>query len=324
MQRFLLVGATAMVILSGLAGAVEPAKQELATLRTELPAALRRLYQLTPRGAEVRNQQDKWQQENSAAIWNSDPKPDSIAALQARTNQIITWIEKTQIMLSRRFTLNDIAQQCISVPPPGDMETKADCRVEEFGRIDGRSDLRYQIHRDLSQSDPIGVFSAGDLQATTVALFSHPRKEDEFEIIGWTDTYAQKPYVTTWRNSSTLLVLPDFQHGSGGYVHDHAYVLEQPENIWHEIDVNKWEEDIEARLPSGLTPSRGHSVDYNQGIGQVFLAHNTDPHCCPSGGRAVARLTIRDRRLAIDDLQIVGGTPSFTGPGGILTSPSRR
>jgi hypothetical protein len=289
-----------------------------------LQAALHRLYQLTPRGAEVRNDQSRWQMKNPASMQQLSPNLDQLDSLKERINEIYSWTEKTKAILSRRFTLNDIAKKCIAVPPPGGFEVKPDCRVDEFGRIDEQNNFRYQIYLNISSSDPSGLLSSGDLPATTVVLFSPSRKEDEFEIVGWADKYTRKPYSTSWRQMATLLVLPDYEHGSGGYVYDRAYILEQPENVWHEIDVNSWEEDIAVRLPPGLTPNRGHHVDYEQGIGQVFLARKTDPNCCPTGGRAVARLVIRDRRMTIEDFRIVPEVPSFTGPGGVVMSPSLR
>jgi hypothetical protein len=158
--------------------------------------------------------------------------------------------------------------------------------------------------------------------ATTVIFFSTSRRDDEFEIAGWSDMYAQKPYTIGWHNSATMLVLPDFPHGSGSYVHDRAYVIEEPRNVWLEVDVNKWEENLQERLPKGLSTNRGHSVDYGRGIGQVFLARPSDPNCCPSGGRAIVQLLLRSGRLQIESFRVDANIPSFTGPGGVLMAPS--
>ena len=86
-------------------------------------------------------------------------------------------------------------------------------------------------------------------------------------------------------------MLPGVLQGAAGrYRYDKAYVLEEPEHIWHEVEADYWMKQLEDRLPRGLAINAMLSVDYGLGVARVALMRDFDGMCCPTGGVAVVIL----------------------------------
>ena len=174
-----------MVLLTVSATAQPESVDEVSSHYAAMNAVLHHLYQITPRGAEVRRQQETWEKDNHIFTHAHHPTDATkIDTVDARTRELVDWEKVTSERLKRRFTFNYLAQHCVAVPPPDSTTPKADCRVEGFGSIGRSNQLRYQIYRTEKAGSP----------ATAIAVFASPSgEEDGYELVGWAGDQVEEP-----------------------------------------------------------------------------------------------------------------------------------
>lgn len=98
-----------------------------------------------------------------------------------------------------------------------------------------------------------------------------------------------------------MLHLPARTSGTGSGNADSLFVYR--EHRWVNIAMNRWKDELPARLPQGLGLWKG--VDYGDfGLNSVFpLWRDSDANCCPTAGEAFVSFKIAGDRLSIDTLE---------------------
>lgn len=275
---------------------------ELTAEISKMNVALRQLYLVTPRGSAVRREQEIWSERNKFyPALAKQMLASHMDEVRRRHGEIVCSTEQTEAALKRRFTFEDISRRCTPVPPPGAAEPSKECIVEEFGRVGSRSDLRYQIYK----VDPTREFPT-----FSTVVFNRHSSADEYEIAAWVDDEVNKPYIAYSDKMGEMLVLPGFPQGAAGrHFTDCAYKLEIPENIWRELEADRWEKDLEKRLSKQLRVNSKVSVDYTRSVATVLLMRHDDIMCCPTAGRAVIDLANKDRSVSMERFRIIPGAP---------------
>ena len=75
-------------------------------------------------------------------------------------------------------------------------------------------------------------------------------------------------------------------------------------NKWETIEAYGWLDDLEPRMPRGLSIWKGVWPDPKTMQAQVGLYREGDVNCCPTGGIARIQLAIRSRQFVIESLVI--------------------
>jgi hypothetical protein len=218
--------------------------------------------------------------------------PADIKLVQDRRHQIELWTRDIGRLADRQFSFADLTTHCIELPPPGDAKPWPGCRVEEFGKIDGQSNMRYQLY-DLPNH--------GELpseQPRAVAIFTNEGGDAGYRLAAWA-TGPMNPPTLTSSPIGTLMIIPETPQGMGGWAYDKVYLNEGPEHIWRELDAMHWVREFERMLPEGLR-LQVPTINYRAMATAMKLQRDSDPNCCPTGGRALVSLKLVDRRLAVE------------------------
>ena len=107
--------------------------------------------------------------------------------------------------------------------------------------------------------------------------------------------------------SRRLLVIPGYLEGTGNFNAELVYLLEGGQ--FHEVDTESWLKELQRRLPKGMGAWKGIYPDYDSLTAETPLWKDGDGNCCPTAGRAFIHLELKDRRLAIVDVQIKRDEP---------------
>lgn len=231
-------------------------------------------------------------------------------------------LARAQIDTTRRqFPLDVIRSRCIEFK---DLERGSeswqmrDCQVSEFGQFgtvagktyyyatyciipnsakamcgDTTFDARYDRQRGLA------IFTKRSQGKTAELLFE--RVSIDIGIY----RYDIKPEIIRNR-FGTILYLPIVVDGTGNMNESEYYLLDK--GTWQRIDSEAWLADLAKRVPPGREMWKGVWPDLHTMRAEAMLYNSGDGNCCPSGGSALVRLAIRDKKFVIDSLWLANSS----------------
>lgn len=182
------------------------------------------------------------------------------------------------------------------------------CRVAEFGMLGSVDGRRYAYALYEYTPDP-----RGEMPHETGVVVLAPSYPGSWTVeIAERLAYAacQKPRLIP-QGDETLLSIPCEEVGTAGAPLPLLYRRTGPASFrrWQPIEAESWRAALDRRLPSGLEPRGAGNLDLARMMATVTLQRETDQPCCPTGGRAEARLAIENDRLVLRDLAILPAQP---------------
>lgn len=99
-----------------------------------------------------------------------------------------------------------------------------------------------------------------------------------------------------------LLVLPSTHAGTGRF---NAELLFRPvSGGWRDLDIDAWRPAFDKGLAPGIGVWKGVPYDWKSLTLMTGLWQDSDANCCPTGGSAEARLTVRGDQLALKSMRV--------------------
>ena len=99
-----------------------------------------------------------------------------------------------------------------------------------------------------------------------------------------------------------LLHVPADESGTGNFNRELLYVWEN--GAWHDVDVTRWHDELDHRLPKGLVILKGVYPDYKKMTAETPVWRQEDGPQCAEGGRARIELQWRGERIAVGSVRI--------------------
>ncbi|MEQ1885536.1 MAG: hypothetical protein ABL967_10780 [Bryobacteraceae bacterium] len=99
-----------------------------------------------------------------------------------------------------------------------------------------------------------------------------------------------------------VMDLPIVLDGTGVGNESEYYLREK--GAWARIESESWRVELLRKIPSGLQIRKGIWPDFEAMTAEIALYRDGDANCCPSGGSAVAHLSLRAKRLALTSVDI--------------------
>ncbi|MBR0680484.1 hypothetical protein GXW74_08295 [Roseomonas eburnea] len=196
---------------------------------------------------------------------------------------------------------------CLALPSSeGAAAQRRRCRVAEFGSlgtVDGRR-FAFALYEyppdptgDLANETAILVLSAGQPGEWTVDIAER-----------LTEANCMRPRLVR-HGQDSLLYLPCAETGTAGGAIPLLYRRAGPASfrIWQEIEAEGWRSTLEQRLPAGLEVRGVVALDPERLTVAFRLWREDDRDCCPTGGRAEARLALEGERLVLRDVALRPG-----------------
>lgn len=91
--------------------------------------------------------------------------------------------------------------------------------------------------------------------------------------------------------------------GTGNFNESDYYIWDSKSATWKMLDTTSWISELSERLPAGLTINKGIWPDIDAMTAETELYKENDANCCPTGGTAVVKLTLKDLRLSIQSVE---------------------
>jgi hypothetical protein len=191
-----------------------------------------------------------------------------------------------------------------------------ECRVNRFGALVSIGGTRYHfcLYRWLIRfgEDAAG---AGDIydkfpyNSTAVVILGmpedgrQPRPLFSFHNEGMIGvSWFEEPKVIE-NEYGKILVIPERLSGTGAGTNDRFLIWMR--GRWQKIDSGSWRKDLAAKLPEGHGVWKGIHVDIKTMKFQSPLWRDGDANCCPTGGKVLVDLTLKDRRFEIREFRLV-------------------
>jgi uncharacterized protein YecT (DUF1311 family) len=215
-----------------------------------------------------------------------------LKSYQHRTAELTTAAQKWQAT-ARTIAPEQARQNCL-VPP--DAPYDLPCRVDEFGDVQGYPNLRYQLQSykdgELRMAGGVAIFKAAGQRLVPIA-----------DVAVDTAHFARPEIVQS--PAGRLLLVRGSVEGTGNFNADQVYLYGDARLT--EVDIVSWLDDLRPRLPKGWGAWKGIYPNYKTLVAETPLWQDGDGNCCPTAGRAVIRLGLKDRRLMIEDVKIFKG-----------------
>ena len=258
----------------------------LSTADGALGAAFAEALAASPHPQGLRADQRQWiaSQRDKATAPN-----DLLTAYQNRTKELRDQIAAWQAV--RQSAGTTAPDKCLKLMDQGD----AVCTVTETGKLAGApgGPLRYRLQtwRDGEQTVGTGVVVlAGDGADTRPVAWS--AGEDAF--------YEAPEILKT--PQGTLLDLPGHLAGTGNFSAESLFVFRDA--AWHDVDIDSWIKQLEARLPKGVGAWKGIYPDWKTMTAETPLWREGDGNCCPRAGSAAATLRLDRDRIVLVSLRL--------------------
>ena len=289
-----------------------------------------RALRSTPRRLPLREEQAHWQE----LVFRSQLTPfafdDFRVAYAARTREVERIMSLTVEALARQYSLNDLRQSCVTPPPPGLEPSLLTCSLD---KVDVLAGGRFAYQVQLWASPPVADGAHRHVQSATVVLERNsnvPGNDagQHLRLVAWAtsdDTSTAEP-VYIRGNGGEFLHIPVTSNGSGAANEDVAFRRVHKEDRWQDIDVFRWQNEVDGRMPRGLTAMRGYNLDLANLRATTTAARPQDPSCCPTGGNVIVQLALRGDQLIVDrvEVQPMPRQPSEPAPPGQRPSGPRR
>jgi hypothetical protein len=101
----------------------------------------------------------------------------------------------------------------------------------------------------------------------------------------------------------TIMHVPIRLDGTGNGNESEYYIWNEKTREWRLLDSNSWIEDLQRRIPSGLSINTGIWPDVQTMTAEAYLYREGDANCCPSGGTAIVQLTLTAGRFSIKSVE---------------------
>ena len=204
-----------------------------------------------------------------------------------------------------------VRSQCLPLIPEEEDSSalrRRACRVAAFGALAAVDGRRYSYALYEYRPDPRGEMP----HETGIVVLTAAQPGE------WTVEVAERlPFAScqtprvVQQGRESLLYLPCEEVGTAGGPIPLLYRRTGPASFrrWQPVEAESWRAMLEQRLPAGLELRGAAAFDPERMTATAPLQRATDQPCCPTGGRAEARLAIEDDRLVLRDLAIRPAQP---------------
>jgi uncharacterized protein len=188
---------------------------------------------------------------------------------------------------------------CVAIPDaPEDP-----CTVDAFASVAGSGDaLAFQLQ---SYTNPQYRSGGGVVVFRRHGTMLTPVIATAVESVHF------NPPVVVQSSAGRLLDVSGTMEGTGAFNAGSLYLMDGDK--LSEIDTESWLFDLAKRLPKGWGAWKGIFPNYAKLTASTPLWKSGDGNCCPTAGRAMLRLDIRNGRLVILDLHIRNGEAAAQG-----------
>lgn len=213
----------------------------------------------------------------------------------------------------RADTLQFSAKDCDGFLRRNDITDVADCRVIETGTVGAMGGRTY----DYAQYCIVPGYTTGDRDCDSagyyhrrgLAVFTREKEGQQKRLFlerGSSDIGSfvyDKPEIV--RNSyGTFLYLPIRVDGTGNFNDSEYYLWNERLSEWTLLDSRSWLKGLAKRIPPGLAIWKGVWPDIATMTAEAGLYRKGDGNCCPTGGRAEIRLTLKGRKFQVMSVKI--------------------
>ena len=255
----------------------------------------RSLFVVNPMRTSLKREADLW----FASIEHGQ-NYDLQNVLADRHRAIQRSFSAVQTALAARYGDQDINKVCVPLGPPLFETLLLTCKVGDVegiapGIVGQRQNWNGPAERDQA---------LGPISAMAILGFDPSQQSREYRLIGWVAADAAtigKPFLVEGDGKS-YLTIPKTENGSGAFSTDVVMAKAAPAEAWREIDAASWLTDLDHRLPRGLVPKSSYSLDLLTMRAITDIARDSDPNCCPTGGKAEIGLELKDDVLVINSL----------------------
>jgi hypothetical protein len=187
-----------------------------------------------------------------------------------------------------------------------------DCRVSEFGDFGMVDGMRYyyalyclvpNYAPDKGRCDD-GSFPAGYFRNRGLGIFISDESGADVRLLLQRATaellMIYSPPRVVRNAAGTILYLPIAVDGTSNFNESEYYLRETSE--WRAIEAREWLTNLVARVPSGLQIETGVWPNLETMEAEAGLWRPADAHCCPTGGTARVKLSIRSRHFVLDSV----------------------
>lgn len=267
-----------------------------------------RALRSTPRRLPLREEQAGWQE----LVFRSQVTPlafeDFRVAYAARTREVERIMSVTVDALARQYSLEDLRQSCVTPPPPGLEPSLLTCSLDKVDVLEGGR-FAYQVQ--FWASPPVANGARRHVQSATVVLERNSNVTGDnagqhWRLVAWatSDDASTAEPVYVRGEGGEFLHIPVTSRGSGAANEDVAFRRVHAEGRWQDIDIFRWQNEVDGRMPRGLTAMRGYNLDLANLRATTNAMRPQDQNCCPTGGIVIVQLALRGDQLMVDRVEV--------------------
>ena len=270
----------------------------------------RQLQQASPMRVTLRREQTNW----VVATLSPQTIPALLPDIMASRYRLLERARRdTAIALEARPHQADLEKTCVALAPPLFELLALTCQVVAVGGI--APGLLGQRHTWFGPLGPDGrdhgltiIQSLAVLQAVDPTAAPEDRSYQLVGSAGANGAMLGKPlYITDGRVA--FINMPQNAMGGSSASGDLVIYRPEPAKPWQEINADSWSRDLDSRLPRGLTAKPSYSLDLLTMHATTYIARDSDPICCPSGGTADVSLALKGDTLVINPLVLRRPSP---------------
>ena len=273
--------------------------KHLRQLQDQIADGVSALVQASPMGQAIRSEQFTWNNNT----YRKRPLGNVFLreALINRLREVRRITSLTEAALSQTHKADGIRTACVVAPPPTvDLEALK-CEVVDAGPFeDAMFFQRQRWQPETGAGD--GGFMLG---ATGILVFNRmPEKDGLFQLVAWDveeSSVAGLPELVVNPKAGSFLRLPIITSGSSGADLGVIFHRETPGQPWREVNASGWFGALTKKVPAGLIV-RSSYLNLATLVASVTLIRDSDPSCCPTGGKGTVHLALRGDQLIIDDV----------------------
>ncbi len=113
----------------------------------------------------------------------------------------------------------------------------------------------------------------------------------------------EKPVVVK-NQFGTFMHIPIRLDGTGNGNESEYYIWDNKSTAWKKVNTRSWVSELAKRVPAGLSINKGIWPDMEALTAKAELYKEKDANCCPTGGTAVVKLTLKGLELRIRSVEI--------------------
>nr|WP_284694527.1 lysozyme inhibitor LprI family protein [Geomonas sp. Red32] len=210
--------------------------------------------------------------------------------------------------------LRSLTSTCDGFLKRNDIDDISACRVSETGRIGtvGNKTYRYALYCLLPEGsgEPEGCSPESYHGKRGMSVYVQDGASPQLKLFLDRGSYDiglyiyRKPEIV--QNSfGKLLYLPIVTDGTGNFNESDYFIWDEGIKGWKYLDGSSWLTDLQKEIPRDTHVASGVWPDLATMTAEVFLSHENDPNCCPSGGKALVTLAIKEGRFRITSVKLV-------------------